>query len=155
MAGDLFSRKQQVLINLNDSESIPGGSSRRKQSHNSAVPPCQRGALTIPWMRRVCGVRCQDDAVGGEPSGSPARRGFGAIGDIRGRRRVDDMDALVLSKAAIVNVSVHVRLNLRSSHQKIPEFLRVDQSARKVQWVAAQTWIVVRDNDCWPGRSGV
>ncbi len=53
----------------------------------------------------------------------------------------------MLRQRSVVNVAVDVGFHVLPRSQQFPEFLRIDQAARKVQRIAAEPGVVVRDDD--------
>ncbi len=106
-------------------------------------------------MLIVAGVGRECDAIRSELCRCPLRCRLLRVGDIRGGGRVQNVDALMYRVAPIMDVSVDVGFDPLPRSDDFPEFLRVDQTAGKVQWITAETWIVVRDNNCRLGRQTV
>ena len=57
------------------------------------------------------------------------------------------MNATVFRESPIVNVSMDIGFDMLSLRDHVPEFLRVDQTAWEVDGIAAQTRVMMRDND--------
>jgi hypothetical protein len=72
-----------------------------------------------------------------EPRGGPTCGRFLWIGNVRRGGRVDDVDALMLGKATVVNVAVNAGLYMFAACQLFPKRLRINQPAWEMQRVAA------------------
>ena len=57
------------------------------------------------------------------------------------------MNPPVLGEAAVVDVPVDVCCHVRTRREDIPEFLGVDQSAWEVERIAAETRVMVGDDE--------
>ena len=111
------------------------------------LPPRKSFRLPVPRVIGNVGMRGKFDAGLGESRRRPAGGRRLGIRHIRRGRRVDDVDPAVFRKTAVVDVPVDVGFNVIAGRQNVPEFLRIDQSPRKVIGVAAESRVVMGDDN--------
>ena len=94
-------------------------------------------------MLRDVRVRRGLRAVWSEAQHRPARGRGLLVRHIRCRRRVENVDSLVLEEVAVMNVAVDVGFDVFSLGDGLPEWFRVFEAAGEVYRITPEAWIVM------------